>query len=219
LVYALVAFVPKFKPFFERIEVPLATKLLLAISDFAVGYWPLLLVVIAAIVASWMAAARRPNARRWMQLQLTRIPVLGTLMAEVALTRTLRVLGSLLDNGVGLLRALDISRETAGHPWLAASMDAARTAVQGGERLGGAFAKEGHIPEDVVEMIDVAETTNRLPQVLTEVAEVTQRRVDRRLQVMLRLLEPALLVCVAGMVIFIFAALVLPMMRMSSGLQ
>lgn len=75
------------------------------------------------------------------------------------------------------------------------------------------------MPEDIVEMIDVAETTNRLPQVLTEVAQVTQRRVDRRLQVMLRLLEPALLVCVAGMVIFIFAALVLPMMRMSSGLQ
>ncbi len=219
VVYALVAFVPKFKPFFERIEVPLATKLLLGISDFAVGWWPLLLVILAGIVAGWMAAIRQPGSRRWIQLQLTRVPLLGTLMAEVALTRTLRVLGSLLGNGVGLLRALDISRETAGHPWFASSMEVARTAVQGGQRLGQAFADAGHMPEDVVEMIDVAETTNRLPEVLTEVAEVTQRRVDRRLQVMLRLLEPALLVCVAGMVIFIFAALVLPMMRMSSGLQ
>jgi len=219
VVYAMVAFVPKFKPFFERIEVPMATELLLGISDFTVNWWPLLLVLLAAMVTAWIVASGRPESRRWMQLQLARLPLIGSLMADVALTRTLRVLGSLLGNGVGLIRALDISRETAGHPFLASAMASARTAVQGGQRLGEALADTGHLPEDVVEMIDVAETTNRLPNVLTEIADVTQRRVDRRLQVMLRLLEPALLVCVAGMVVFIFAALVLPMMRMSSGLQ
>ena len=117
VVYAMVAFVPKFKPFFERIEVPMATKLLLGISDFTVNWWPLLLVLLAAMITAWIVASGRPESRRWMQLQLARLPLIGGLMADVALTRTLRVLGSLLGNGVGLIRALDISRETAGHPF------------------------------------------------------------------------------------------------------
>lgn len=217
--YALVAFVPKFKPFFERIDVPLATDVLLGISDAAVQFWPLALLLVAIVVTAWIIASRRPASRRWMHLQLLRIPVLGPLLTEVALSRTFRILGSLLGNGVGLLRALEISRETAGHPLLSSAMETARSDVQAGQRLGASLGETGRIPEDVVEMIDVAETSNRLPAVLTEVAEVTQRRVDRRLEVMLRLLEPALLVIVAAMVIFIFAALVLPMMRMSSGLQ
>lgn len=95
----------------------------------------------------------------------------------------------------------------------------ARDAVQGGQRLGASLAETEVLPDDVVEMINVAESANNLPSVLSDVADVTRRRLDRRLQLFLRLLEPALLLLVAGMVVFIFAALVLPMMRMSSAMQ
>ncbi|MCH2135116.1 MAG: type II secretion system F family protein [Phycisphaerales bacterium] len=219
VLYALIAFVPKFKPFFERIEVPLATDILLGLSDAAVRFWPVLLLLFVGCAVSWVVAWRRPAPRRWLQIQVLRIPLVGALLDDVALSRSAGILGSLLSNGVGLLRALEISRETAGHPHLAAALESARTAVQGGQRLGQSLGETSQVPEDVVEMIDVAETSNRLPDVLTEVAQVTRKRVDRKLEIMLRLLEPALLVMVAAMVIFIFAALVLPMMRMSSGLQ
>lgn len=67
-------------------------------------------------------------------------------------------------------------------------------------------------------MIAIAEAANALPRVMLKIADAAERRVDRRMDLLLRLMEPILLLGVAGMVVFIFAALVLPMMRMSSAI-
>ena len=82
------------------------------------------------------------------------------------------------------------------------------------ERLGST----GVMSEEVVEMIAIAEAANALPRVMLKIADAAERRVDRRMDLLLRLMEPILLLGVAGMVVFIFAALVLPMMRMSSAI-
>jgi general secretion pathway protein F/type IV pilus assembly protein PilC len=219
IIYALVAFVPKFEPFFDRIEVPVATELLLGISHAFLSTWPALLLLLAALLGGVLVARRRPGARRWLHVQATRIPLLKQLLAEIALARMAQVLGSLLHNGVGLLQALAISRDTAGHPALAAAMERAYGDVQGGRRLSDSLGESKALPEDVIEMIDVAETANTMPSVLANIADVARRRVEHRLHLLLRLLEPMLLLFVAGMVVFIFAALVVPMMRMSSSLQ
>ena len=219
IIYALVAFVPKFEPFFDRIEVPLATDILLGISHLFRSTWPVLLLIAAGLLAGFIIARRQPRARRWLHVQATRIPLLKQLLAQIALARMAQILGSLLHNGVGLLQALEISRDTAGHPALAEAMEQAHADVQGGRRLGVSLGESNVLPEDVIEMIDVAETANTMPSVLANIAEVARRRVEHRLNLLLRLLEPMLLLFVAGMVVFIFAALVVPMMRMSSSLQ
>ena len=219
IIYALVAFVPKFEPLFDRIDVPVATEVLLGLSAFTVAWWPWLLAVAGAAAVGIGLARQQPGPRRWMLAKLVRVPGLAAVLRDLAIARTTQVLGALLSNGVGLLRALDISRATAGHPELEHAMTEARDAVKAGQRLGDSLGDSAVLPEDVVEMIDVAEAANSLPKVLADVAQITQQRVDRRLDMLLRFLEPALLLVVAGMVVFIFTALVLPMMRMSSSLS
>ena len=121
-----------------------------------------------------------------MLAKLVRVPGLAAVLRDLAIARTTQVLGALLSNGVGLLRALDISRATAGHPELEHAMTEARDAVKAGQRLGDSLGDSAVLPEDVVEMIDVAEAANSLPKVLADVAQITQQRVDRRLDMLLR---------------------------------
>jgi type IV pilus assembly protein PilC len=218
VVSALVFFVPKFKAFYSRIELPLPTKILLGTSDLLVRYWVVLLLGlgVAVIGAAWVA--RRPDVRLAAARWQLRLPHLGPLVASLAVARFTRILGTLLGNGVPMLAAMQISREAAGHPVLAGAIDAAADAVRAGEPLARPLADSGMFPEDVVEMIAVGESANNLAVVLTAIAETIEGRVDRLLQVFVRLMEPLLLLCLAGVVLFIFVALIVPMLRLSSAI-
>ena len=142
----------------------------------------------------------------------------GPLIRAIAVARFARLLGTLLGNGVPLLGAMQISRNAAGHVLLEEAIDEATEAVRSGERLTEPLADSGLFGEDVVEMISVGESANNLAEVLVTIAETVEKRVDRMMAVFLRLMEPALLLLLAAVVLFIFTALIVPMMRMSSAL-
>ena len=129
-----------------------------------------------------------------------------------------RLFGTLLGSGVSLLPALGIARAAAGQPQLEDAIQSAEEAIRSGELMSDRLGSTGVVAEEVVEMIAIAEAANALPRVMVKIAEASERRVDQRLELLLRLMEPILLLGVAGMVVFIFASLVLPMMRMSSAI-
>ncbi len=215
-VWALAFQVPKFAALYQRIEMPLPTRLLLGASALLQEHWALL---VAATVARPVAAAwswRRPRVREAVARRQLRIPKLGALVSSLAVARFARTLGTLLENGVPLLPAMQVSRDAVGHPVLARAIDSAADAVRAGESLAKPLAGSGMFAEDVTEMIAVGEAANNLPEVLVTIAETVEKRVDRMLGVMVRLLEPLLLLALAGVVLFIFVALVVPMLRMSS---
>lgn len=218
IVFALVAFVPKFKPFFARIEVPAATRMLLALSDFVVGWWPLLLVAIAVFVGVIISLRGRPNTRLVIGAVTLRTPIVNALIRDLSMARFGRLFGTLLGSSVGVLPALEIARASAGQPQLEKAIQSAQDAIRSGESMSERLGATGVVAEEVVEMIAIAEAANALPRVMVKIAEAAERRVDQRLDLLLRLMEPILLLGVAGMVVFIFAALVLPMMRMSSAI-
>jgi len=218
IVGALVGFVPKFRPMFSRIDVPWATELLLATSDVLREQWIWLLAGIAGAVSlvTWLgrdAAIRRRAA----EIQL-RVPALGPFIKSLCVARFTRILGTMLGNGIPMLAAMKISRDAAGHVVLAEAIDKAADAVRAGESLAKPLSDSGVIGEDVVEMIAVGEQANNLPDVLVTIAETIEKRVDRMLAVLLRLMEPLLLLVLAGVVVFIFVALFLPMLRMSAAI-
>ncbi len=219
VVGALVFFVPKFEEFYSRMTLPLPTRILLWLSSALTGYW--LVMVLAAIAVAWvlLLAWRRPPVRAALARFQLRVPKVGALAAGLAVARFTRILGTLLGNGVPMLAAMQISREAAGHPLLAAAIDDAVEAVRAGEPLAGPLARSGMLGEDVTEMIAVGEAANNLPQVLITIADTTESRVDRMLQVAVRLMEPLLLLGLAGVVLFIFVALVVPMLRLSSAVS
>lgn len=218
VVTALVYFVPKFQEVFEGMELPLATRLLMGLSDVATTGWPVLAVLAVGAGIGWWFARERPEVRRRVAGWQLRLPIAGDLVRSLAVARFTRMLGTLLSNGIPMLAAMRISRDAAGHPLLEDAIDAAADAVGGGESLSAPLASSGLFGEDVIEMITVGESANTLPAVLVGVARTAEKRTDRVLDTMLKLMEPALLLALAGAVVFIFLALVVPMMELGSEL-
>ena len=217
VVASLVFFVPRFEEFFNDMELPLPTRILIGISDLLVGGWPFLLVVIVGLGIAWWSVRDRPGFRRSISGWQLRLPIAGDLVRALAVARFTRMLGTLLSNGIPMLPAMRISRAAAGNLLLEEAIDSATEAVGGGESLAGPLQSSGLFGEDVVEMISVGESANTLPTVLVGIARTAEKRTDRILDLLLKLMEPALLLFLAGAVVFIFLALVVPMMQV--GLQ
>jgi general secretion pathway protein F/type IV pilus assembly protein PilC len=218
VVFALVFLVPKFQNFYERIALPLPTRILLGASNALTNSWGWILLGLAAVFALTWWLRSRPEVRRQVAVLQLRVPRLGPLVRDLAVGRFARILGTLLDNGIPVLPAMQISRDASGHVLLAEAIDRAIEAVRAGETLSQPLAESGLFADEVLEMISVGESANNLPEVLIAVAETVEKRVDRLLTALVRLLEPLLLLGMAGMVFFIFMALVVPMLRMSSSL-
>jgi general secretion pathway protein F len=218
IIVALVYFVPRFEGLFKSPDLPMATKLLLGTSNLLTERWPMLLVGVAVLVTAVVWLLRQANIRRSLLKAQLRVPVIGSLVRGLAVSRFARTLGMLLDNGIPMLSAMQISRDAVGHALMAEAIDAASDAVRRGESLAGPLSRSGLFEEEVVEIIGVGESANNLPEVLLRIAETQEKRVERWLATIIRLMEPLLLLVLAAMVVFIFLALVLPLMRMGSSL-
>jgi len=216
----LVYFVPKFDPLFntmrERGSLPAATEVLLAISRVAQSYWWIVLAVIFAVVVAVTQYLKTENGKRTFDLLKIKTPLLGSVFLNLAVSRFCRVLGTLLANGVPLLKSMDISRMAAGNRILAQSIADAAEEVTAGARLAKPLESSGHFPQTVVEMISVAEESNTLDRVLVQISENLEKLTFRRLEVVVRLLEPIMLLILAGIVMFVVLALMVPVLNSSS---
>ncbi len=214
---ALVFFVPRFKKFQARGGLPATTEALMWVSDLLIERWPLLLALAGAAVAGAWWVWHRPALRRRVADWQLRVPVWGGLVRAVCVARFTRVLGTLLANGIPLIAAMQISRDAAGHPALEEAVDRAMEAVRAGEPLAVPLGQSGFFEEDVSEMVAVGESANNLASVLGGIADTLEKRVDRAIGVAVKLMEPALLLFLAAVVLGIFLALVLPMLQLGGG--
>jgi general secretion pathway protein F/type IV pilus assembly protein PilC len=216
---SLVFFVPKFQDFFDKLpSLPLATRILLGASDLFTAHAYVIIALALATTATVVWLFRRAGFRYWLATVLMRAPMLGPLFASIAVARFARMLGTLLENGIPMLQAIDIARDSAGNPVLARALERASESVRQGEQLSKPLAESGLFAEDVIEIIAVGESANTLPSVLVRLADTLEARIDRALATVLRLMEPAMLLFIALVVMFIFLALVVPMMQLSSQL-
>jgi general secretion pathway protein F len=216
----VVFFVPMFSELFaqlrERGELPLLTDWLLVASTW-VRFWGLPLLAIV-VLGAWLARRwLRSDAGRWWHDRLViRLPMAGPIILSLAVARFCRVLGTLLHNGVPILRSLEISRNATGNRVLAAAIGEATEDISAGQPLAGPLAASGQFPPLVVEMIAVAEQANNLEGVLLNVANTLERRTWRRLDLAVRLIEPLLLLVLASVVLMLVIALLLPILKMGT---
>jgi general secretion pathway protein F/type IV pilus assembly protein PilC len=140
----------------------------------------------------------------------------GPVFQSLAVARFCRVLGTLLHNGVPILRSLDISRDASGNKILSAAIGKASENISSGESLASPLAQSGHFPRTVVEMISVAEEANTLDAVLIQISDGLEKRTERKLDLVVRLIEPVMLMILAGVILIIVIALLLPILKMSS---
>lgn len=219
----IVFFVPKFAVMFERLrergELPWATDMLLWVSDSARSPAMLVILPIVAAIAFFLyVRMQNPAGRRLADLVRIKTPMIGPIFLSFAVARFCRVLGTLLHNGVPILKALEISREAAGNRVLTEAIAKASENISAGHSLAGPLASSGHFPKMVVEMIAVAEESNTLDEVLVGLADDLEKRTSRQLDLMVRLLEPIMLIMLAGVVLMVVIALLVPVIKMNQTL-
>lgn len=213
----LMAFVvPKIRAFLMKVERPWLTDALFAACDI---FREKGVYVVAGLVLAGMAAApflRSEQGRLVMDRLKLRLPVVGPIVTMVAICRFCRILGTMLHNGVPILQALQIAKDSAGNRVLAAEIGAASENVQKGETLAAPLAASGLFPPDILDMIAVAEESNNLEGVLVQIADSNEARTARQIDLGVRLLEPLMLVVMAVAVLIIAIALLVPILRMST---
>lgn len=215
----LIFMVPQFEEMFQRLrergQLPVATEWLLSFSHALGSYGWLILAGVAVAAVFGRNALASDEGRRFIDRVKIRIPMAGTIFLNLAVARFCRVLGTLLKNGVPILKSLDISSDATGNRVLAQAIRDASENISAGESLAGPLGASGHFPITVVEMIAVAEEANQLDTVLVTIAEGLERRTWRHLELFVRLLEPIMLLILALIVLLVVMALLLPVMRMS----
>ncbi|GIX03074.1 MAG: type IV pilus biogenesis protein PilC [Planctomycetaceae bacterium] len=219
VIIMLVFFVPKFEPMFERLrevgQLPWATTALMALSHGLQHYgWiiGLLLVGGAAAAGHWIQS---PQGRLLLDRWRLHMIGLGQISRSLSIARFCRVLGTLLKNGVPLLASLRIAKDATGNRVLSQAIAEAAEHISTGKTLARPLAESGQFPADVIEMISVGEEANNLEQVLINIADKMERQTNRQLDLAVKLLEPMMLVIMAGIILFIVVALMLPMLSSS----
>ncbi len=212
----IVFFVPMFEPMYEQIQtsgegLPLFTVALLWVSSKITTYGVGIVVAVAAAVVWLRRWMKTPNGRKKSDTIKLKIPLFGKLFLDSAVSRFCRVLGTLLHNGVPLLKALQISSDSVGNKMLSSAILTSAENISSGDTLSRPLAACGLFPKTVMAMITLAEESNSLDSVLINIANSLDRQISRRLDVMVRLLEPMMLVIMGTAILFIMLALLLPM--------
>lgn len=218
----LVYFVPQFESMFSTLrakgDLPWITEALLSFSQ-KVQVWGipfLILILVVGLIVK--VQLNTDKGRRWLDHVKIKIPMLGGIFLSLAVARFCRVLGTLLKNGVPILKALEISRDAAGNRVLSEAIAKASENITAGESLSVPLKKSGHFPYNVTEMISVAEESNSLDSVLVNISVGLEKQTIRRLDLMVKLIEPLMLMIMAGIVLIVVVALLLPIMKMGSAM-
>jgi general secretion pathway protein F len=211
----MVVVVPQIRQHLDLTQVPWITIAVFAVSDFVKQHGFLLLGGLTVIGIMLIAYARSgAGRRRWDRIRLT-APVAGKIVRMVAICRFCRILGTLLANGVPVLQALRISKESTGNRVLAEEIERAAESVRKGESLASPLGASGLFPLDIVDIIAVAEESNTLEKVLIETADSNERRTGQMIDLAVRLIEPVMLLIMAGLIFCVAFALLLPILTMS----
>lgn len=205
--------VPQFMELFEGMgqELPLPTRVTIALGEFVQRYgWALPLAVVALVVVV-RRALRDPRVRLFWDRRVLALPLVGELVRKTEVARVSRTLGALLHNGVPLLRGLAIVRATAGNAVIRQALEETAVRVKEGRNLAGPLAEAGCFPTFAVHMIRVGEESGRLDEMLTQVAQVYERDTQTTLKRLLTVLEPVLILVlgavIAGIVMSILIAI------------
>ncbi len=213
VVFFLVAFVvPNVTRIFNEMHqaLPLPTLILIGISGFLMKFWWLVIAVAAGLmVLFWRLKNTKRGRYTWDRLKLA-LPLLGPFNIKTAVARFSRTLGSLLQNGVPLLTALNIVKNVVGNVLFADVIDAALSSVEKGNALANAITGNRCFPPIAVQMISAGEQSGHLEEMLDKIADMYEREVEAQVMTMTSMLEPVMILFMGVTVGFIVISMLLP---------
>ena len=218
VLFLLLAFiVPSITVIFEGVDrvLPAPTRLLIALSDAVQHYWWLMIAVAGIAGIAFYRVSKTPRGRRAIDRGILSLPIVGELTVKLAVSRFARTLGSLLENGVSMLPALEIVKNMAGNQILAEAVETGAREVGKGRGLGAALQATNAFPDLPLQMIHIGEQSGALEQMLAKVADVYDSEVETTVLRLTSLLEPTLILVMGLVVAFIVLSICLPIFEMS----
>jgi type IV pilus assembly protein PilC len=218
--FIMIFIIPKFKKIFEDFDtdLPAMTQTLIGVSDWMFNYWYFLFI---APIAFWLfikIVKKNKTGAYVVDWCSLRIPLIGKILHIGTIARVTRTLGTLIASGVPILEGLIIARDTAGNAVFVRAFDNIYSAIREGETIAVPL-KEARIVDDlVVNMVDVGEETGALDDMLYKVADVYDEEVEVRVESLVSLLEPIMVVVLGLIVGFIVIALFLPLIKLLNDL-
>jgi len=218
LLVLLIYIVPSITSIFADMDqvLPTPTRILIFLSEFFKSYWWSILIVFVAIGVFFNRAKKTAKGRYWIDKTTLLLPGMGILAKKLAVARFARTLGSLLDNGVSMLIAMDIVKNIAGNILIADSVETAAIEVGNGQGLGAALSGSGIFPQLSIQMIQVGEQSGQLENMLSKIADVYENEVETNILRLTSYLEPVMILVMGSIVGFIVLSICLPIFEMST---
>ncbi len=220
LLFLMAFVVPKITRMLEDLDqaLPVPTMLLISSSGFLAKYWWLLFVLAAGIVVVVRRYAATDKGRLWLDEKQYQIPLFGSLILLSATSRFARTTATLLHSGVPLLVALEIVQNLLGNSYLQQAMETVREKVVEGAGLSEPLLEAGVFPPMLPQMAAVGERSGELEGMLFKVADIYEHQVQTKMNGMMALLEPLMILVMGTVVGFMVLAILLPIFQASQGI-
>jgi len=217
-IFLLWKVIPVFASIFRDLgaELPLLTAVIIKLSHFVQNY---ILFIFLGLIGLFFAFRyyRNTTQGRWTTDRLTlKIPLFGSLLYKVAMTRVTRTLSTLISGGVPMLEALKITSSTAGNVLIEKEIMDARKLVSEGKTMNEAFRESGRFPLMMLQMINVGEATGTLDEMLSKLASFYDEEVEASVATLLSVMEPIMLIFVGGIVGSLVVSMYLPIFSLIS---
>lgn len=213
--------IPVFADLFTKFnaELPWATRVLIGSSAFFRDHWLLILVIVIVSIFSIRYYINTTEGRIfWDRLKL-KVPIIGSILSRATLARFSRSFALMLNSGVPLINALELSSQSVGNAYVGGNIRSMRTGIQRGESLLRSAIQSKMFTPLVLQMIQVGEETGQVDEMLVEVAEFYEQEVDYDLKNLSSYIEPILITFIAGLVMILALGIFLPMWDMMSVMQ
>jgi type IV pilus assembly protein PilC len=220
IIFFMTSMVPKFVVMFREMQttMPLPTRVLIAASDAFKSYWWIGVGLIVAAVLVVRHRMRSAEGRRAIDALKLRLPVVGDIMMANALGQFARTLATLLENGVPVLSALQIVEDATPNSVIAAEINQARARVTDGATISTPLAKGKIFPPLLLDMLAVGEESGEVVPALKNIADMYEKELAHKIKIFTTLLEPAIIIFMAGMVGSIVLSILMAVFDITSGI-
>jgi type IV pilus assembly protein PilC len=217
-IFLLTFVLPRFMVIFKGKEaaLPAPTKMLLALSDFMVNYWYILLFALGAGIWGFVLMIRTDWGRLWWDKAKLSVPLFKKLFRALYISRGLHTMGELINAGVPMLDTIAITSEISGNTLYKRMWRAVYTAVKQGKKISSPLQKSPLLPRSVVQMISAGEESGKLGEVLDEVSDFYSRELKAVIKGVTAMIEPLMIVLMGSVVGFIAMSIILPIFKLSS---
>lgn len=200
-------------------EMPLPTKIMVATSGFLRNYFPLIAVVVVILAASFQFFKRTPTGRRFIDQMTLRLPVIGSLVRKINLSRYFKIVATLHAAGLNVERTFIIGAEVIGNTVLSEKLRTISTALVTGDSISDAMRRTGYIQDLVLDMVGIAEKTGKLEDALNRASDILDKEVPETIKRLVALIEPLTMVLLGGLVLLLLLSVFLPIYKIVGNIK